>query len=92
MPLYFAGARLEFFFGGAAVVDGMGLLQGVTSYCGEVVLSVVSDRQIMPDPATDADCLDESCDDLRKAVPKRAARALGPRTRSRRGFVRAAAG
>ena len=37
VPLYFAGARLEFFFGGAAVVDGMALLHGVTSYCGEVV-------------------------------------------------------
>jgi WS/DGAT/MGAT family acyltransferase len=68
VPLYFAGARLEFFFGGAAVVDGMGLLQGVTSYCGEVVLSVVSDRQIMPDPAVYADCLDQSYKDLGKAI------------------------
>ena len=68
VPLYFAGARLVFFFGGAAVVDGMGLLHGVTSYCGEVVLSVVSDREIMPDPATYAECLDQSFDDLSVAV------------------------
>jgi diacylglycerol O-acyltransferase / wax synthase len=68
VPLYFAGARLEFFFGGAAVVDGMALLHGVTSYCGEVVVSVVSDRDIMPDPATYAECLDQSFADLSAAV------------------------
>jgi WS/DGAT/MGAT family acyltransferase len=69
VPLYFAGARLEFFFGGAAVVDGMALLHGVTSYCGEVVVSVVSDRDIMPDPAVYAECLDQSFDDLSAAIP-----------------------
>jgi WS/DGAT/MGAT family acyltransferase len=69
VPLYFAGARLVFFFGGAAVVDGMGLLQGVSSYCGEVMLSVVSDRDIMPDPATYAECLDKSYAALRQAIP-----------------------
>ena len=68
VPLFFAGARLEFFFGGAAVVDGMALLQGVTSYCGEVVLSVVSDRDIMPDPAVYAECLDQSFADLSAAI------------------------
>ena len=68
VPLYFAGARLEFFFGGAAVVDGMALLHGVTSYCGEVVVSVVSDRDILPDPAAYAECLDQSFEDLSAAV------------------------
>ncbi len=60
VPLYFAGARLVTFFGGAAVVDGMGLLHGITSYCGEVVISIVSDREMLPDPAVYADCLDRS--------------------------------
>ena len=68
VPLYFAGARLEFFFGGAAVVDGMALLHGVTSYCGEVVLSVVSDRDVLPDPAAYAECLDQSFADLSAAI------------------------
>jgi hypothetical protein len=50
VPLYFAGARLVTMFGGAQVVDGLGLLHGVSSYCGEVIVSVVSCREIMPDP------------------------------------------
>jgi WS/DGAT/MGAT family acyltransferase len=67
-PLYMAGARLVMMFGGAAVADGMGLLHGVTSYCDELVISVVSDRQMMPDPATYADCLERSFEELRTAT------------------------
>jgi WS/DGAT/MGAT family acyltransferase len=68
VPLYFAGARLVTFFGGAAVVDGMGLLHGVGSYCGEVMLSAVSDRELMPDPAVYAACLDRSFHELADAT------------------------
>jgi len=61
VPLYFAGARLVFFFGGAGVADGMGLLHGVSSYLGDqLILSVVSDRQMMPDPGHYAELLEES--------------------------------
>jgi WS/DGAT/MGAT family acyltransferase len=60
VPLYFAGARMVTMFGGAAVVDGMGLLHGVGSYCGELMISVVSDRDLMPDPGTYAECIDKS--------------------------------
>jgi hypothetical protein len=64
VPIYFAGARLITFFGGAAVVDGMGLLHGISSYCGELIVSVVSDRALMPDPAAYAACIQQSYDDL----------------------------
>jgi WS/DGAT/MGAT family acyltransferase len=67
-PLYFAGARLVTFFGGAAVADGMGLLHGVASYCGELMLSVVSDRTMMPDPGRYAECLDASYAAMAKAT------------------------
>lgn len=60
VPLYFAGARLVQTFGGAAVVDGMGLLHGVTSYCGDLVLSIVSCRDMLPDYHHYADLLEES--------------------------------
>lgn len=76
-PLYFAGARLVTFFGGAAVVDGMGLLHGVTSYCGEVIISIVSDRELLPDPAFYAECLDTSHAELVAAT-------IGPPSTSRR--------
>jgi hypothetical protein len=67
-PLYMAGARLVMMFGGAAVADGMGLLHGVTSYCDDLVVSVVSDRQMLPDPGTYADFLDRSFEELRTAT------------------------
>jgi len=68
VPLYFAGARLVTMVGGAGLGDGMGLFNGVLSYCGEVVITAVSDRDMMPDPAEYAHCLDVSFDDLRQAT------------------------
>jgi WS/DGAT/MGAT family acyltransferase len=67
-PLYFAGARLVTFFGGAGVGDGMGLLHGVSSYIGQLILSVVSDREMMPDPSHYADLLEQSFADLAAAT------------------------
>ncbi len=96
IPLYFAGARLVTFFGGAAVVDGMGLLHGVTSYCGELAISIVSDRDMLPDPGFYADCLEQSYADLVAATirPQATARRMSrPRTssatRTRTGRARA---
>ena len=34
------------------------------SYCGEMIVSVVSDRALMPDPAAYAACIQQSYDDL----------------------------
>jgi diacylglycerol O-acyltransferase / wax synthase len=67
-PLYFAGARLVTFFGGAGVVDGMGLLHGVTSYLGQLILSVVSDREMLPDPSHYADLVEQSFRELAEAA------------------------
>lgn len=67
-PLYFAGARLVTFFGGAGVVDGMGLLHGVTSYLGELSLSVVSDREMLPDPGHYGDLIEQSFRELAEAA------------------------
>jgi diacylglycerol O-acyltransferase / wax synthase len=68
VPLYFAGARLVTFFGGAGVADGMGLLHGVSSYVGQLILSVVSDREMLPDPGHYADLLETSFTDLAEAT------------------------
>jgi len=67
-PLYFAGARLVWFFGGAGVADGMGLLHGVSSYVGNLILSLVADREMLPDPAHYADLLEQSFADLAEAT------------------------
>ena len=68
VPLYFAGARLVTFFGGAGLGDGMGLLHGVSSYVGQLILSVVSDRDMLPDPGHYADLLETSFADLTEAT------------------------
>jgi WS/DGAT/MGAT family acyltransferase len=68
VPLYFAGARLVTFFGGAGITDGMGLLHGVSSYVGQLIVSVVSDREMMPDPAHYADLLEASFAELAAAT------------------------
>ena len=68
MPLYFAGARLVWFFGGAGVADGMGLLHGVSSYVGNLILSLVADREMLPDPGHYADLLEQSFAELAEAT------------------------
>ncbi len=63
-PLYFAGAELVRSFGGGPVVDGMGLINIVSSYVDQFMLMFTADRAMMPDPAHYADCIRESFEDL----------------------------
>jgi diacylglycerol O-acyltransferase len=67
-PLYSAGARLVAMYGLGIVHDGMGLMNVVSSYCGELTISATSDRDMMPDPAFYAECLVSSFEELAKAV------------------------
>ena len=85
VPLYFAGARLVTFFGGAGVADGMGLLHGVSSYTGQLIISVVADREMLPDPGHYADLLEQSFAELAAATnaSRRVADREPPRRRSR---------
>ena len=84
VPLYFAGARMVTMFGGAAVVDGMGLLHGVGSYCGELMISVVSDRELLPDPSVYAECIDRSFAELSAATREPKTRQTKARSGARR--------
>ncbi len=59
-PLYFAGAKNVSSFGAGPVVDGMGLINVITSYCDELVLAFTACREMMPDPAFYRECLAES--------------------------------
>ena len=68
VPLYFAGARLVTYFGGAGLGDGMGLLHGIGSYCGQLIVSVVSDRAMMPDPGHYAELIERSFAELEEAT------------------------
>jgi WS/DGAT/MGAT family acyltransferase len=66
-PLYFAGAQAVRSFGLGPVTDGMGLINIVTSYEQQFILSFTSCRELMPDPAHYADLLEGAFAALRSA-------------------------
>jgi diacylglycerol O-acyltransferase / wax synthase len=68
VPLYFAGAQLLGLVGMGPIADGVGLMHPVTSYCGELVIAVTADRAMLPDPERYARCLQDSFDELARAV------------------------
>ena len=76
-PLYSAGARLVANYGMGPIMDGMGLIHPIFSYCGEVTVSFTSCREMLPDPELYEECLQASFDALVTAVLGHAA----PRTR-----------
>jgi diacylglycerol O-acyltransferase len=70
-PLYMDGAQLVASYGFGMVHDNMGLMNVVTSYRGEVSVTATADREMMPDPAFYAQCLQDSFDQLKAAASAR---------------------
>ena len=73
--MYFTGAELVKSFGMGILAEGQGLFHVVTSYNGDVILTILADREILPDPEFYAECMQESFDDLMKAQPLKEAAA-----------------
>lgn len=67
-PLYSGGARLVTQYGLGPIVDGLALIHPVFSYCGEITISFTSCREILPDPAFYAECIEASYHELREAA------------------------
>lgn len=68
VPLYSMGSRMVATFGLGPVVHGLGLFQPVLSYNNTITISAVADRDMMPDPAFYAECLQASFDELKAAT------------------------
>jgi diacylglycerol O-acyltransferase len=68
VPLYCTGAQMVVGFGSGPVTDGLGLFHAIGSYCGQVIISATSCRQMMPDPAFYRECLQASFDELLAAA------------------------
>lgn len=83
-PLYMAGAKMVASFGIGPVLDSMGLFHAVTSYCGQIAITVTACREMMSDPAFYASCLQDSFEELYEA-------AIAPREKKRKGEKRGAA-
>ena len=77
-PLYCAGAKMVDYYGLGVLTPGMGIFHLVFSYAGKITLSVLADRDIMPDPETYHDFLVSSYEGLYQA-------ALGHKTGARQG-------
>ena len=67
-PLYCAGAKLVDYYGLGVLTPGMGIFHLVFSYSGKVTLSVLADRDILPDPEFYKDCLLSSYQEVHQAV------------------------
>lgn len=64
VPFYCAGARVVNMVGMPPVVEGMALTHGVGSYCGTMTIAVSAPREMLPDPAHYADCIQSSFEEL----------------------------
>jgi diacylglycerol O-acyltransferase len=76
-PLYMGGARLLSNIGAGPIFDGIGLFMPVLSYAGTISIGVTSCREILPDVEGFCRFLEESVEELAKAV-------LPPPTRPRK--------
>ena len=73
MPLYLGGAQLVRMYGTGPCMDNSGLFHPVVSYNGNMTISFLSCRELMPDPELYQDCLREAYDELLRAGAKRPA-------------------
>lgn len=67
-PLYSAGAKMVRYYGLGLLTPGVGLFHLVYSACGVITMSILGDRDSMPDPAFYRQCVEESFAELLAAV------------------------
>jgi hypothetical protein len=70
-PLYCSGAKLVQYHGVGLLTPGVGLFHLVMSYCGKITISIIADRDIMPDPSFYRECLEKSFKELKAAALKK---------------------
>jgi WS/DGAT/MGAT family acyltransferase len=73
VPLYMAGARLVNYLPISIALDGMGLNVTAFSYAGTMRLCAISCREMLPDPAFFAECMQLAFDRLQDAIAREAA-------------------
>lgn len=66
--MYCAGARLVRYYGMGVLTPGCGMFHTVFSSSGVVTLSILADREALPDPAFYKECLDASFKELKEAA------------------------
>lgn len=69
-PLYCCGAKLLRYHGLGVLTPGVGIFHLIFTYCGEITLTILADRAIMPDPGFYRECMDSAFAELKEAVLK----------------------
>jgi diacylglycerol O-acyltransferase len=87
-PLYCTGARMVDYYGLGVLTPGIGIFHLVFSYSGNITLSVLADREIVPNPETYHDCLVAAYEELYSATVALAKR---PKTGKAKAAVKAKA-
>jgi diacylglycerol O-acyltransferase len=67
-PLYSCGARAVSITGMGPVLDGMGTMHVVSTYCGTFNVALTACREMVPDPDFYGQCIDESVSELLEAT------------------------
>jgi WS/DGAT/MGAT family acyltransferase len=83
--LYCAGARLVRYYGLGVLTPGLGLFHALFSASGVITLSVLAERDQLPDPDFYRQCLEASFEELKRAVLGKTRR---PRTVRRAALVK----
>ncbi|MCG3170271.1 MAG: putative diacylglycerol O-acyltransferase [Pseudomonadales bacterium] len=81
--LYCAGARMVSYYPLGLINPGLGLFHAVFSCGGKIAISVLGDRDQMPDPEFYRACLDAAYEELRAALLGRSAQTVGTRRKQR---------
>jgi WS/DGAT/MGAT family acyltransferase len=68
VPLYLCGAKLVCSAACGPVADHMGLFHAVLSYEGGISVTITACRDMLPDPAFYAECIQSSFEELKKAA------------------------
>ncbi len=66
--MYFSGAKLVRSYGLAPLGDGMGIFHAITGYQDQLSVCVTADREMLPDPAFYAECVQASFDEYKALV------------------------
>ncbi|MEM8981641.1 MAG: wax ester/triacylglycerol synthase family O-acyltransferase [Pseudomonadota bacterium] len=84
IPIFSMGSQMVRHYGLGPCVHGIGLFQPVLSYNGEITISAVACREMMPDPAFYSDCLKEAFEELLEASKRLKPEESPPKAKSRR--------
>lgn len=67
-PLYCCGAKMLRYHGLGVLTPGVGIFHLIFSYYGQMTITILADRAIMPDPLFYRECMDTAFEELKAAV------------------------